>query len=101
MMKVPKIAWLLGAFALISAHSAIAQQQDVPPGIDNLMREMSDFVSSSRLFSFEVIDSVDDVLESGQKIQYSHKRNVIVNRKENKIRINTSGDIINRSFWKD
>lgn len=83
------------------ANAGAAQDRDVPEDVDQLVRDMSDLISGVRYFSFEVEDTIDEVLENGQKVQYSHRRSAIVDRRGNKLRIDTSGDIANRSVWKD
>lgn len=91
------------SFVILSTRPAPGQEgpaPDVDPEAEAILRKMSDHISKVTHFSFEVIDTIDDVLDSGQKIQYSHHRSAIVSRPR-KLRVDTRGDLINRSIWKD
>lgn len=65
-----------------------------------ILQAMSDHLKASTNFTFTVADTIDEVLPSGQKLQYSHLRNVTI-RRPDLMKVKTTGDINNRSFFKD
>lgn len=90
---------ILGAFSIALAQESEGERY-VEPQVDEIMRKMSESLSKAQYFTFEVTDTVDEVLSHGQKLQFSHRRKAFVSR-PNRVRIDTSGDITNRKVWKD
>jgi len=75
------------------------QRQNELARIDQILREMSDFLSSAPSFGFTAHEIIDEV-EEGRRIQYSNTRSVVV-RRPNRLAGEVSGDLVNRSFWFD
>ncbi len=50
--------------------------------------------------SLEIVDTMDEVSEAGQKIQYSHVRKLVVSEPK-RFWIESTGDITNTTIWKD
>lgn len=86
----------------VLAHDSLAQREEVriDPEADDLVRRMSKHLIEVRHLSVDLVDTIDEVLESGQKLQFSHRRSLTVSRPD-KIHINTTGDLVNREVWKD
>lgn len=72
----------------------------IDPRVDKHIRQFSEKHKELINYSFTVIDTSDEVQENGQKLQFSHRRTVTVSQ-PNKLRIDSVGDLSNRSIWKD
>jgi len=72
----------------------------VDPKADEILRRMSKFLAGTKAFSLEAHDMVDEVLDSGQKLQFSHVRKVTV-RRPDRVWVDHSGDIDNKQGWYD
>jgi hypothetical protein len=72
----------------------------IDPRVDKHIRQFSEKHKELTHYSFTVIDTSDEVQENGQKLQFSHMRTGTVSQ-PNKLRIDSVGDISNRSIWKD
>lgn len=84
-----------------------APGKDPPPGAtgvepraDEILRRMSACLAGARQFSFEAQDLVDEMLDSGQKLQFSSVRRIMV-RRPNKVSADIIGDIINEQVRYD
>lgn len=91
---------------VLSCGLAVAQQPSVSPPVDvdpkaeALIRKMSERAAKMKDFRFVVDDSIDEVRETGQKLQFSHRRFGTVSRPD-KLKLRSVGDIRNRTIWKD
>jgi hypothetical protein len=72
----------------------------IDPRVDKLIRQFNEHHKKLTHYSFTVIDTIDEVQENGQKLQFSHKRKVTVSQ-PNKLQMESVGDLSNRSIWKD
>jgi hypothetical protein len=72
----------------------------IDPRVDKHIRQFSENHKELTHYTFTVIDTSDEVQENGQKLQFSHMRTVTVSQ-PNKLRIDSMGDLSNRSIWKD
>jgi len=72
----------------------------IEPDARGQVRAMCDHLTAMKAFSIKVHDWTDEVLESGQKIQYSHRRTAILSRPD-KLWTDARGDQKNRTFWKE
>lgn len=91
-------------FACVALAFALhAQDQEaagaIDPEADALLRKMCEWIASPRIANVQAVDTID-IMEGEQKIQYSHVRVGTVHR-PNRIKLDTSGDIINRTIWMD
>jgi len=93
---------LLGLALPVGAGSA--EEAEPEPAIDpqarELVQRMSNALAQLEHFDLLVADTIDDVLDTGQKIQYTHIRSATVSRPD-KLKIEVKGDITNRVWWKD
>jgi hypothetical protein len=72
----------------------------VAPRADELLREMGDYLKTAKEFSFHTENTFDDVLPSGQKLQYAASINVAM-RRPNRLHAEYHGDLGDRRFWYD
>ena len=103
--KLVTLLWVLVLSCLL-IPVCFAQQEgasstpNIEPEAEKLIRQMSERIKEAKHFRFQTIDTIDEVLETGQKLQFSHTRSGTISR-PNKLRIDTMGDITNKSVWKD
>lgn len=95
--NIPRIMAVLITAALTSAAAA---QDDklIEPKADELLRQMSDFLTSQSAFSFEALIVEDQMLSNGQKIQVESIRRVSVLR-PGSVRVASDGDLEPWHCW--
>jgi len=97
-------AALLTVGALAAAVSlcpaARAQEPAVDPGAVQILKKTTDYLGSLQQFSVDTLNVLEEVLESGQKIQVSVAASVIVQR-PNKLRAERKGELVNQSWYYD
>jgi hypothetical protein len=91
--------------AAIFVFALMARAGDtVPPGVDPkvdaVLRKMGQTLASAKAFSFEVNDSVDQIMDNGQKIQFDKTVKVLV-RHPNALAATTSGDLEDMQYTYD
>ena len=100
-MKALRVLIPLLALSPLSAGAATNETvQALDPKAIELLREWGSTRSVLQQFKVEVRDTMDDVTESGRKLQYSHRRRAIVSRPD-RLRIESEGDLRNRTIYKD
>jgi hypothetical protein len=72
-----------------------AQTSEVDPAATQILRRMTDYLGSLQSFSLDTQNTLEVVLDSGQKIQYDLSTSVAVKR-PNKIRAERKGDLISQ-----
>ncbi len=72
----------------------------IGPRAELVLKGMSDYMKSVKEFSFRGKISFDDILLSGQKIQYSAENQVAI-RRPDRAYSEMQGDMGNRRFWYD
>jgi len=72
----------------------------IGPRAEIALKAMSDYMKSVKQFSFRGKISFDDILLSGQKIQYSAENRVAI-RRPDRVYAEMQGDTGNRRFWYD
>jgi hypothetical protein len=70
----------------------------INPQADKLLREMGEYLKNAQQFSFQAEITFDDVLPSGQKIQFGATEDVAV-RRPNGAYIEYRGDVGGKRFW--
>jgi hypothetical protein len=97
------LCWAAG-FGLISAdESKTSEVEDTPvvgPRTDKLLRAMGDYLKTAKQFSFHAEITFDDMLPSGQKIQYSASNDIAVHRPD-RVYAESQRDQGNMRFWYD
>jgi hypothetical protein len=101
--------------AVIGAGTAIAETAEadvaateeenlsgplIGPRAELVLKAMSDYMKSVKQFSFRGKISFDDVLPTGQKIQYSAENQVAI-RRPDRVYAEMQGDTGKRRFWFD
>ena len=88
----------LAAIALLAGTHAVSAVE--APSIEALLRQMSDELRNAGTFSFHAEINFDDVLVSGQKLQYAGAADVTVRRPDG-VYIDYRDDISAKRFWYD
>src|SRR5688572_22889695 len=100
---------LLLAFSLLDASVASAADRRAPsttapaavdPKADEVLRRMGRALSAAERFSFSVHDMIDQVMDNGQKVQFSKTVTVAVRRPDG-VAAEVRGDLVNRRFVYD
>ena len=89
-------AFLTASFTLFSPGSLRAA--DVEPRVERLMKAMADYLKEAKEYTFKAEIAVDDVMPSGQKIQYAANYRAGIKRPD-KIRTSYEGDLRNSGVW--
>jgi hypothetical protein len=112
---LPVILLLVLGLSALGAGTAFAETADteakateetgqtgplIGPRAELVLRAMSDYMKSVKQFSFRGKISFDDVLPTGQKIQYSAENRVAI-RRPDRAYAEMQGDAGNRRFWYD
>lgn len=92
----------LGALTLagIVPTSARAQTPAVDPAAMQILKRMTDYVGGLKQFSAHTQVTVEDQLESGQRIDLDVSASVTVKR-PNKLRTERKGDLVSQTFFYD
>jgi hypothetical protein len=92
----------LTALALLLASPAPAQAQgsDVEPEAARLLKRMTDYVGGLPQFGLDTSQSIELVLVSGQKIQFTSAARLVAQR-PNKLFAERVGDFVSQSFFFD
>lgn len=77
-----------------------AQAPAVDPAATRILKRMTDYVGSLRQFSLDTQNTLEEVLESGQKIQFDISATVVVQR-PNKVRAARRGDLVSQVVFYD
>ena len=90
----------LGALALSATVSTQvwAQAPTVDPAAVQILKRMTDYLGSLQRFSVHTQNTIEDMLDSGHRVDLDLSVNVIVSR-PNKLRAERSGDLINQVFY--
>ncbi|MFM1816895.1 MAG: hypothetical protein RLZ98_3590 [Pseudomonadota bacterium] len=93
-------AFLSTALLLIPISPAGAEAAGVDPEAARLLERMTEFVGRQDRFSLETVNTVEVVLASGQKIQFTGGARTTVQR-PNKLHSERVGDVISQGFFYD
>jgi hypothetical protein len=85
---------LAAGVALIATPEARAQTEIEPAAVETL-RRMTEYLGSLDRFSVETDNALEDVLVSGQKIQYDFSGSVLIERPD-KLRVERAGDRVDQ-----
>jgi hypothetical protein len=72
----------------------------IDPKAEKIMQDMNAQKKKDVSASLEIVDTMDEVDEAGQMVQYSHVRKLVV-CEPNRFWIESTGDITNTTVWKD
>lgn len=92
------------ALALVSGlllpAIALAQPAGIDPQAEKLLKAATDFLAGQKQFSVDTRNSLEVVLNSGQKIEFNHTGRQSVQR-PNKLRAERTGDLVNQVVYYD
>ena len=90
----------LGALALLATVSTEvwAQAPGVDPAATKILKRTTDYLGSLKQFSVHTQNTLEDLLDSGQRIDLDVSANVIISR-PNKLRAERKGDVISQTFY--
>jgi len=87
----------LWATALTQAH---AQAPAVDPAATQILKRMTDYLSGLQQFSVHTHNNWEDLLDSGQRVDFPLSASVVVSRPD-KLRAERKGDITSQTFYYD
>ncbi|RKH50464.1 DUF2092 domain-containing protein [Corallococcus sp. AB049A] len=104
----PLLALVLGATPLLGGaqqqEQARAERSDseakMDPQAQRILRQMSDFLAAQREFSVRTEGTLDQVLDSGQKVQLQRAGSVKLQR-PNRLRVDRAGDLARLHLFYD
>jgi hypothetical protein len=100
--KMAAASFALGALALLVTVTTEAQAQT--PGVDpaavQMLKRMTDYLGSLQQFSVHTQNTVDDLLDSGQRGDIDVAATVSIKR-PNKLRAERKGELISQVFYYD
>jgi hypothetical protein len=77
-----------------------AQSPAVDPAATQILQRMTDYLGSLQQFSVHTRNTLEDVLETGQRVDFDISANVIINR-PNKLHAERKGDLVDQVFYYD
>jgi len=84
--------------ASLAATPAKAQAPAVDPAATKILKRMTDYVGSLKQFSLHTQNTLEDLLDSGQRVDLEVSADVIISR-PNKLRAERKGDVISQIFY--
>jgi hypothetical protein len=75
-----------------------AQAPAVDPAATRILKRMTDYLGSLKQFSVRTQNTIEDLLDSGHKVDYDVSSSVIISR-PNKIRAERKGDLTDQVFY--
>lgn len=88
----------LSLFLALGSVGCASEAALVDPEADEVLRAMSETLAGAKELSFRAQGTVDEMLESGQMVQYSSTRKVVARRPDG-LAIEAEGDLFRRRVW--
>jgi hypothetical protein len=88
------------ALLAIVAPAVRAQAPAVDPAAVQILKRMTDYLGSLKQVSVHTQTTLEDLLETGQRVDFEISANVTISR-PNKIRAERMGDVISQVFYYD
>jgi hypothetical protein len=100
-----RMAAALLALAVLALSATVstevrAQAPAVDPAATQILKRMTDYVGSLRQFSVRTQNTLEDLLDSGHRVDLDVSASVIISR-PNKLRAERRGDLIDQIFYYD
>jgi hypothetical protein len=100
-----RMAALLSALGVLTLLATVntevrAQAPTVDPAATQILRRMTDYLGSLKQFSVHTQNDIEDLLDSGHKVDYNVSASVTLSR-PNKLRAERKGDLSNQVFYYD
>ena len=100
--RITALLFALGILALSATVSTEVRAQ--APGVDQvavqILQRMTDYLGSLQQFTVHTQNTLEDLLESGHRVDFDVSANVIV-RRPNKLRAERRGELIDQFFYYD
>lgn len=90
----------LAVIALWATVSTEVRAQAVDPAATQILKRMTDYLGSLKQFSVHTQNTLEDLLDSGHRVDFDVSASVIVSR-PNKLRAERRGDLIDQIFYYD
>jgi len=90
----------LGVLALSATVCTEVRAQAVDPAATQILKQMTDYLGSLQKFSVHTQNTVEDVLETGHRVDFEISANVVISR-PNKLQAERKGDVIDQIFYYD
>ena len=104
MKRIVQTVFLLAFIVPLFTGTCWGQSKSVTPAIDpqaeKILQALNKQKKKDIKASAEIIDTMDEVLKTGEKIQYSHVRKLKISEPK-QFWIESTGDITNTTIWKD
>ncbi len=97
--------WFIYSLCLLllnlpALSGAQEKEPKIDPQADSVLRQMTDYLKSLEQFSFRAENTIEEVLSTGQKLQFADTVNIYV-RRPSRLRANGSGDRLNQQLFYD
>ena len=79
---------------------ARAQAPGVDPAATQILKQMTDYLGSLKQFTVHTQNTLEDVLDSGHRVDFDISASVIISR-PNKLRSERRGELIDQAFYYD
>ncbi len=106
-MRTLKFRMAAACFALVVLALSATVSTDVraqAPGVDpaatQILQRMTDYLGSLQQFSLHTQNTLEDLLESGHRVDFDISASVIISR-PNKLRSERRGELIDQAFYYD
>jgi hypothetical protein len=96
------VLFALGVFALSAAipTETLAQAPGVEPTATQILKRMTDYLGSLKQFSVHTQNDIEDVLDSGHRVDFDVSASVVISR-PNKLRAERKADVMEQVFYYD
>ena len=93
--------FVLGTLVLAAGSPVVgAQSSEVDPSATRILKRMTDYLDSLKQFSVHTQNTIEDMLDSGQRIDVDISASVIIVR-PNKLRAERKGELLDQVFYYD
>jgi len=87
-------------FAVTMAAVVTAEAAGVDPAATQILKRMTDYLGGLQRFSVHTQNTIEDLLDSGQRVDEDISTSVVVSR-PNKLRAERKGDVVDHAFYYD
>jgi hypothetical protein len=100
--KMPAAFFAAGVLALSATvvTDVRAQAPAVDPAAVQILKRMTEYIGSLQQFSVHTQNTLEDLLDSGQRIDFDVAASVVLSR-PNKLRAERRGDLVSQAFYYD
>ena len=100
--RIAEVLFALGILILSTTVSTEvrAQALAVDPAAVQILQRMTDYLGSLKQFSVHTQNTLEDLLDSGHRVDFEVSASVIISR-PNKLRAERRGDLIDQNFFYD